>query len=139
MGSPITAADDAFRQSFERCEIPNQAFRHRDHLRLAWIYVRQSGPEAAGMKVAQSIRRYAEHWGAGHRYHETLSRAWVRIVALAISEAPAATGFDDVVAAQPHLLDKTLPLRHYSAKRLWSDAARRSWIEPDLRQFPGHA
>ncbi|HEV2282383.1 MAG TPA: hypothetical protein VGX75_08340 [bacterium] len=123
--------------SFERCEIPNAAFHHRDHLRLAWIYVRQSDPDTAANRAARSIRRYARHHGVGRRYHETLSRAWVRIVALAMAETPEAAGFEDLLAAQPHLLDKKLPLKHYSAARLWSDPAREGWLGPDVRAFPG--
>ena len=89
-------ADDEFRRSFERCEIPNDEFRHRDHLRLAWIYLRESDVSTAAARVGQRTR-------------------------------------------QPHLLDKKLPLRHYSPRRLWNDAARERWVEPDLRPFPGSA
>src|SRR5579864_8100124 len=136
MGDRVTPADEAFRRSFERCEIPNDAFRHREHLRLAWICLRESDLDAAAHRVGESIRRYAKHHGAGRKYHETLSRAWVRIVALARAETPGAEGFDELVAARPHLLDKKLPLRHYSPGRLWNDAARDVWVEPDLRPFP---
>ena len=137
MGKRTPPADDEFRRSFERCEFPNDEFRHRDHLRLAWICLRESDLSTASARLGQSIRRYAEHHGVARKYHETLSRAWVRIVALAIAETPDAAGFDDLVAARPHLLDKKLPLRHYSPRRLWNDAARERWVEPDLRPFPG--
>jgi hypothetical protein len=132
----ITPADEHFRLSLERCEIPNNAFRHRDHLRLAWIYLRHD-PETAARRVGESIRRFASHWGVGRKYHETLSHAWVRIVAIAIAETPDAADFESFVAVQPHLLDKKLPLRHYTPGRLWNDAAREGWVEPDLRPFPG--
>jgi hypothetical protein len=137
MDGRVMPADEQFRRSFERCEIPNDAFHHRDHLRLAWIYILESGPETAAIRVGQSIRRYAEHNGVGRRYHETLSRVWVRILGLAIAETPEAAGFEDLLAARPHLLDKTLPLKHYSPAHLWSDAAREEWLEPDVRAFPG--
>jgi hypothetical protein len=135
MSTGVTPADEEFRASFERCEIPNHAFRHRDHLRLAWIYLRQSDLEAAAGLVGESIRRFAQHNGAARKYHETLSRAWVRIVALAIAETPDAVGFDGLVAARPHLLDKKLPLKHYTPDRLWNDLARAQWVEPDVRPF----
>jgi hypothetical protein len=133
----ITPADEHFRLSLERCEIPNKAFRHRDHLRLAWIYLRQSDPDTAALRLGESIRRFAHHWGVGRKYHETLSRAWVRIVALAIAETPNAADFESLLTARPHLLDKKLPLRHYTPGRLWDDTAREGWVEPDLRPFPG--
>lgn len=136
MRNGVTAADEEFRASFERCEIPNHAFRHRDHLRLAWIHLRRSDPDTASVLVGESIRRFAEHHSAGRKYHETLSRAWVRIVALAIAETPDARGFDALLEARPHLLDKKLPLKHYTPRRLWSDLAREQWTEPDLLPFP---
>jgi hypothetical protein len=136
MDKRITRADEEFRLSFERCEIPNAAFRHREHLRLAWVYLSESDPDTAGTRAGRSIRQYAEHHGAGRKYHETLSLAWVRIVALAMAETPAAAGFDNLLATRPHLLDKKLPLRHYSPGRLWNDTARARWVEPDLRPFP---
>lgn len=139
MDDRITPADQEFRLAFERCEIPNAAFRHREHLRLAWVYLRESDLDTAEARVGNGIRRYAEYSGAARKYHETLSRAWVRIVALAMAETPDAAGFDDLLTARPHLLDKKLPLKHYSPARLWNDAARERWVEPDLRPFPGHA
>lgn len=136
MDDPITSSDEAFRRAFERCEIPNDAFHHRDHLRLAWIYLREVGPDAAAVRVSAGIRRYAEYHGAGARYHETLSRVWVRIVALAIAETPAAGAFHELLTLRPHLLDKKLPLKHYSPATLWGKIARERWIEPDLQAFP---
>jgi hypothetical protein len=82
------------------------------NLRLAWIYIRQSDPDTAADRAGASIRRYARRHGVGDRYHDTLSRAWVRIVALAMTETAGAAGFEDLLAARPHLLDKRLPLKH---------------------------
>ncbi len=136
MDNPAEQTDEEFRQSFERCTIPNHAFRHRDHLRLAWIYLRESDLDGATRSLSESINRYARHHGAGQKYHETLTRVWARIVALAIAETPHADAFGDLLAAQPHLLDKDLPLKHFSPGLLWSDSARERWREPDLQPFP---
>ena len=136
MDDPTALTDEEFRQSLERGTIPNHAFRHRDHLRLAWIYLRESDLDTAVRRLRQSIKRYAQHQGAGHRYHETLTQAWARIVALAIAETPHADAFGALLAARAHLLDKNLPIKHFSPGLLWSDHARERWVEPDLRPFP---
>ncbi len=136
MHEPFAQTDEEFRQSFERCAIPNHAFRHRDHLRLAWIYLRESDLDTAVKRLTQSIRQYAHYHGSSQKYHETLTQAWARIVALAIAESPHTRGFGELLAAQPHLLCKDLPLKHFSPDVLWSDPARRRWVEPDLRPFP---
>ncbi len=33
--------DAEFVAAFESCALPAQAFRHRDHVRLAWLYLRR--------------------------------------------------------------------------------------------------
>lgn len=123
MDGPTAQTDEEFRQSLERCTIPNHAFRHRDHLRLAWIYLRESDLDSVMRRLSQSIKRYAHHHGAGQKYHETLTQVWARILM-------------ELLAAHPHLLDKDLPLKHFSRGLLWSDPARERWVEPDLRPFP---
>jgi hypothetical protein len=133
-GMPLS--DSEFRHAFERCVIPNDAFRHRDHLRLAWIYLRESDQDTAIKRLTQSILRYAHYHGAGQKYHETLTQTWARIVGLAIAEAPQAPSIDELLTVHPHLLDQNLPLRHFSRDLLWSDPARRRWVDPDLRPFP---
>jgi len=137
MDDPKGQTDQEFRESLERCAIPNHAFRHRDHLRLAWIYLREADLDTAATRLSESIRRYARHHGSIQKYHETLTQAWAWIVALAIAEAPFAGTFDALLAAHPRLLDKDLPLKHFSPGLLWSHDARERWVEPDLRPFPG--
>jgi len=131
----VTAADEEFFAAFEAGKIANQDFHHRDHLRLAWIQIRRLGVERASDTVAGAIRRFAAHHGHADRYHETLTRFWVRVVGTGITRHPMLS-FDDLVAAEPHLLDKTLPYRHWSRERMGSDEAKRQWTEPDIRLMP---
>jgi hypothetical protein len=35
--------DEEFLRAFEACELSNGCFHHRDHIRLAWIYVHRYG------------------------------------------------------------------------------------------------
>jgi len=64
-----------------------------------------------------------------------MTRFWVRVVGMGIDRYPA-LAFDDLLAAEAHLLDKSLPYRHWSRERIGSDDARREWVEPDLRLMP---
>ncbi len=131
----ITAADERFLAAFEAGTIANQDFHHRDHLRLAWIQIRLLGVERSADAVASGIRRFAAHHGHGDRYHETMTRFWVRAVALGINRHPT-LAFDDLLASEPHLLDKNLPYRHWSRERMGSEKARSEWVDPDLRLMP---
>ncbi|MDQ6711954.1 MAG: hypothetical protein M3Z28_02030 [Candidatus Dormibacteraeota bacterium] len=131
----VTAADEQFLALFEAGKIANQDFNHRDHLRLAWIQIRRLGLEHASDAVTGAIRRFAARHGHGDRYHETMTRFWLRVVSLSIKRHPTLQ-FDDLLAAEPHLLDKNLPYLHWSRERMGSDEARRQWVEPDVRLMP---
>jgi hypothetical protein len=133
--SAVTLEDEQFVAAFEAGQIANRDFHHRDHLRLAWVQIRRLGLERASNTVAGAIQQFAAHHGHDNRYHETMTRFWVRVVSLGINRHPALP-FDELLAAEPHLLDKNLPYLHWSRERMGSDEARRQWVEPDLRLMP---
>jgi hypothetical protein len=131
----VSASDEQFLAAFEAGQIANQDFHHRDHLRLAWIQVRRLGLHRASDAVARAIRQFASHHGHGERYHETMTRFWVRVIGMGIDRQPT-LAFDDLLSAEPHLLDKNLPYRHWSRERMGSDEARRRWLDPDVLALP---
>ena len=121
--------DSEFLEAFAAGRL--SAFHHRDHLRLAWLRVRQAGPRAEAV-VARDIRAFAARSGASRKYHETLTVFWVRLVRHADAAFRPDT-FDDLIVACQLLLDQGAAERHWSHELLWSDAARAAWIEPDVR------
>src|ERR1700694_1248822 len=120
----VTAADEQFLAAFEAGQIANQASHHRVHLRLAWIQTRRLGLEQAPDAVTGAIRHFAARHGRGDRYHQTMTRFWLRVVGMGINRHPTLP-FDDLLAAEPHLLAKNLPYRHWSRERMASDSAWR--------------
>jgi hypothetical protein len=133
--SAVTPEDEEFLAAFEAGRIANQSFHHRDHLRLAWIQIRRLGLERASESITAAIRHFAAHHGQENRYHDTMTRFWLRAVAIGIDRHPDLT-FDDLLIAESHLLDKNLPFLHWSRQRMSSDDARGHWIEPDLISMP---
>jgi len=100
--------DREFTEAFESCRLPNDQFHHRDHVRLAWIYVRSYGAADATIRIAESIQRYAAYHGKSSKYDQKLTVAWMRLVAEAVGRAPQAS-FDELLAVSPALLDKNTP------------------------------
>ena len=130
--------DEAFARAFENGFVTPEEFDHLAHVRVAWVYLRETASlEAALSRMRDGIRRFAASAGASQKYHETITVLWMRI--LADVKAGGASGdLADVLRAHPELADKELPLRYYSRERLFSDEARAAWVEPDRQPLnPG--
>jgi len=112
-----------------------ERFGHRQHVQLTWLAVRRHGREAAVDIVSNGIRRTATYAGRPQKYHATVSRAWVELVAHHVDELPDA-GFEEYLGHNPALLDKRLLTRFYSSRTLASAPARTRWVEPDVAPFP---
>jgi hypothetical protein len=106
--------DKEFTEAFESGSI--ESFHHRDHIRLAMIYVERYGMPEAGQRLAEAIRKFANRAGQAEKYHYTVTIAWARLVA--------------------NILDKSALSAFYSAGLLESEKARREWVEPDLTALP---
>lgn len=132
---PMQLPDDEFLATFERGGFSAAEFRHRAHLRMAYLYVHRHGAGAAADRAAAGIRRLAAAHGHTALYHDTLTRTWVQVVALAMSRTRASS-FDELTAAHPTLLDKNLLLGHWSHALLFSPGARARWVDPDLLPIP---
>ena len=126
--------DDEFLQAFARHTL--HEFRHRDHLRLAWLHVRQLGPEGAAHSVTEAIRQFAAAQGVPDKYHDTMTRFWVALVAHTRTQRPDIDDFDRFLEVFPWLLEKDLPFRHWRRETMMSAAARAAWVEPDLLGMP---
>jgi flavin reductase (DIM6/NTAB) family NADH-FMN oxidoreductase RutF len=132
----LVMPDEEFLARFERGEFAGDAFPHRAHLRMAWLYVTRFGPDAAVRKAADGIRNLAQHHGRPALYHDTLTRAWVYLMAAGVAHSRSAT-FADFLVVNPQFLDKRLLLKHYSPEVLASARARAVWVAPDLIPIPG--
>ena len=111
-------------------------FRHRDHVRLAYDRLLRDGYPFALETVAAAIEQLARHHGSPRKFHVTVTACWVRLVAAALADESRDCSFEQLIARHPELLEQALPLRYYSRERLFGDAARAAWLEPDLVELP---
>jgi hypothetical protein len=113
---------------------PDRAFRHRQHIHLAFIAVRRYGTAQAAEKIGAWLRHLTAH--APQKYHATITRAWTELVGHHVAADSSVTDFEAFAEQNPALLDKRLLTRHYTAAALASPAARAGWVEPDVAGFP---
>ena len=126
--------DQEFLTAFENGEYHLlQGFPHAAHIRLAWLYLRECGWDDGTHKIREGIQKLAIAHGALRKYHETITLFWAHVVNAHVAENPQIVEFAQFADANPRLFDKNLINLHYSAETLWSEDARRDWVEPDLR------
>jgi hypothetical protein len=116
---------------FESCELPGVRWTHRAHLAVAATYLRRYPLPEATDRARTHIRRYNESRGNFSGYHETITVLFLRLVAreLAATDLEPAAFVNDLAGRFP--VDWLFG--YYTRDRLWSDAARASFSEPDLR------
>ncbi len=134
--NPETAGDEEFLAAVEQARWPGERFGHREHVRLAWLYLRRHGPEAGYERIRGTIQHYATALGAAGKYHETVTRAWSAHVYRALRETPELEPFSAFQQAHPGLRDGKLLERHYLKETLNGETARREWVAPDVSPLP---
>lgn len=95
--------DAAFVEAIEACTLPRAEFNHRNHVRLAWIYLQQDAPAIADRRIEETILRYATSLGAAGKYRQDITLGWMRRVEAALRDTPAGD-FDTFITAHPDLL-----------------------------------
>lgn len=124
-----------FEELFARVTAADGRFGHRQHVQLTWLAVRHWGMPDAIDLICQGIQHTARYAGAPQKYHVTVSRAWVELVAHHVAH-DGTDDFETFAARNAPLLDKRLLTRFYRSTTLASSRTRTGWVEPDLAPFP---
>ena len=111
--------DREFVEALEACTLPSELFDHREHVRLAWLYLREQPLLEALPRFISSLKRYAGSLGASGKYHETITYAFMFLIHERMQRNQAKT-FDDFADANSDLLGPILQ-RYYRSETLASD------------------
>ena len=132
--------DETLLRRFEACELSTDEWHHREHVRLAYLYLlRLPYAEAldrmrAGLKALNTVHHTPETLERG--YHETLTQGWLHLVYGALSEYGPAANSEAFFEEQSHLLARRAMYFFYTRARLRSAEAKARFLEPDLTPLP---
>jgi len=123
-------------RSFEDASISREDWKHAEHLIVALYYLTHHDLDTATEKMRSGIFNLLS---CGFNidltkempYHETLTVFWMRTVAAYIATTDRTT----VVSRAAELVntyDKDHPLKYYSRELLFSDEARRQFVDGDI-------
>ena len=119
--------------SFLDTSLATERFQHAQHVEVAWRFVTRYGMPAALAEFTAAIKRFAEAKGARGLYHETITWAFLLLIAERQAANPCqhwepfAAANQDLLVWKPSILE-----RYYSKELLASDLARRTFLMPDL-------
>jgi hypothetical protein len=122
------------------CSLPKVEWTHAAHFAAAFWLLRRSDTQAV-RDMPALIRAYNLATGVPNTdsggYHETITLGSLRAARAWLVERPGAAlheALTELLASQYG--DPDWLLAYWSRSRLFSAAARRAWLEPDLRPLP---
>lgn len=125
--------DQELVEDFERLTLSPELFSHREHVRLAWIYLRNYPPLVALERFCEGLKRFAASLGKAERYHETITWAYLLLIHERMERTKSADSWDTFVEANGDLFDwkESILTRYYRQETLKSDLAKRVFLFPD--------
>ena len=132
--------DQTFLGRFEAGTFPLEQWHHRQHIKIAYLYLCADPFEVAIERMRTGIRAL----NAAHRvpdeltrgYHETMTQAWMRLVEVTLCEYGPAGSADEFFELNPQLAEKKALRLFYSRERIMSAEAKAKFVEPNLAPLP---
>ncbi|KAG1151421.1 hypothetical protein G6F37_002715 [Rhizopus arrhizus] len=135
-----SVGDQVFMKAFTENDgtLNTTKWTHRAHLRMAWNYIRELGPDAAGPVIKQTIQsHFKKDTRKSQAYNETITSFYIALVSAAVrSFKDYENDFFALVERYPELLDPKTIETYYSPERLHTEKAKHEFVEPDLRPLP---
>ena len=117
--------------------LPKTEWTHAAHFAAAVWLLAEPGRDAPA-EMPGLIRAYNTATGVANTdtegYHETITQASLRAAAAALAGRTRAQALEALLAGPCGRSDWLLA--HWTRARLFSPAARRRWLEPDLQPLP---
>ncbi|HEX6178083.1 MAG TPA: hypothetical protein VF057_06975 [Thermoanaerobaculia bacterium] len=123
---------EELRTRFENLTLEAKDLSHREHVRLAWTYLRDYALLDVLRIFPANLKRYATSIGKDGLYHETITWAYLVIIAERMARG-GAQSWDEFAEANGDLFASDFLSRYYDAATLASDFARRVFVFPAIR------
>ena len=126
----ISSLKDITIDAFERGDIDAEGFGHEAHVYAAWLYVNRFPAPLAVERFTAALRRLTTKLGAPDKYHDTVTRFYMLIIA---ERSDGVSCWQSFREQNPDLFDRhnNVIYRYYSRERLGSDTARQQFLLPD--------
>jgi transketolase len=132
--------DDEFLAAFESAQWPLDKWHHRQHIKVAYLYLRRYPFAEAQARIRERIKAFNAAKNVPDSltdgYHETMTQAWLQLVHFTLCEYGPAENADAFFEQNPHLSQKNALRFYYTRERFVSEHAKATFVEPDITPFP---
>jgi len=120
-------------RQFEGATLPLDAFHHAEHVRMAFLYLRDYAATEAIARFASALTKFAAKHGKEGLYHETITWAYLLIVRERMARRERCEAWAEFAAANPDLLryEDGVLKKYYRDETLASEVARGTFVFPD--------
>lgn len=125
--------DEAFLAALEAGTLPPAEFGHRGHLKAGFLYLRRHDFPGACVAMKRAIRSFAATLGKTGLYHETVTVAYLALVAERLVEEPPELGFERFLERYPELLSHEFFERYYPRGVLDDPGSKATFVLPRPR------
>ena len=128
---PLTDAE--LLNGFEQCTLPNSAFHHQDHIRVAFLYLSRFSVLEALHRFEEGLKRFASWHGKTDLYNETVTWAYILLIRERMARAGLAQDWPLFKTNNPELFDRRPDIlsRYYHPETLSSPLAKSTFLFPD--------
>ncbi|HZZ28661.1 MAG TPA: hypothetical protein VFE46_11720 [Pirellulales bacterium] len=135
-----TIDDETFRKQFEDCVFPADQWHHREHVKIAYLYLQHYPLSEAVEQMRTALKRYNAAQqvpdALDRGYHERLTLAWMRLVHFTLCEYGPADNADAFYQQHPQLWQMKVLRLFYSRERIMSWEAKKNFLPPDITKLP---
>jgi hypothetical protein len=129
-------SDEEFRKKFELLELPPEVITHEAHFRIVWVYLKALDFDTSLQKVVEGIKKFDQKFGRGAKYHATISYDYMQIFGKKMEHQPYLDWAEFIFENEDMLKPvKDVLLKYYKEETLFSERAKREFLEPDLNPF----
>jgi hypothetical protein len=125
--------DSEWMEAFESCTLPNASFHHRDHAKMAFLYLQKYKPLEALGHFSSALTRFATAHGKPNLYNETITWAFLLLIRERLARTNSPQTWPEFSATNTDLLrwDDNILEKYYRPETLTSKLAKSVFLFPD--------
>ena len=126
--------DIEFVARFEDGTLPSESFHHRDHVRMAWLFLSRYPLLEALWKFSSALQRFAAVHGKPNLYHQTITWSYLFLINERRERLGRNESWRKFAEANADLFEwheGGILARYYRPETLRSELARKVFVWPD--------